>query len=176
MTVPIGIVTHPARGAMARRLARNVDAESLSWDTGNLGGQGNHPQLWSYLQHASAPWVCVLEDDAIPCEDFRHQLDTMLTYAATPIVSLYLPPIVSLYLPIGAAISSNTLANTVGYAIRTELLGSLLASTRQSLRQTTRLGLPERISKWAQRRGHLVSYTRPSLVEPADVVRHAAAG
>lgn len=177
--IPIGIVTHPQRGAMARELELEVGAEAISWDDqGNLGCEGNHPQLWSYLQSATSPWVCVLEDDAVPCENFRNQLDTMLVNASTPIVSLYLGrgrpdqwqlPISSVISYEACFIRSDTLINTVGYVIRTELLPSLIRSMRQSLRQSAAAELPVRMSNWARSRKHRISYTRPSLVDHADV-------
>jgi hypothetical protein len=175
---------------MARRLAAEVSAEAISWDTGNLHCEGNHLQLWSYLQYCPQEWVVVLEDDAEPCEDFREQLSEMLAQASTPIVSLYLGrgrpdqwqlPISSVISHEACFIRSDTLLNTVGYAIRTELLAALVPSLARSLRLTTRRELPERMTAWAQRRHHLISYTRPSIVQHSDVptitsVKHRADG
>jgi hypothetical protein len=168
----IGVVGHVDRHTMATALADTVKADYLHLDDGTLGCNGNHLHVWDWLTtHNTDEWSIVLEDDAIPVDDFRYQLDTALHTAPTPIVSLYLgtgrPPHwqarVDLTTNNANAVDanwiiSNELIHAVGIAIRTDLLP---------------LDLPDKpiddaISAWAQTHGHKVGYTWPSLVDHHD--------
>lgn len=117
----------------------------------------------------------ILEDDAVPAPDFTNQLHYALTYAPSPIVSLYLgkqrPPWAQhgIATAINKATTDNAdwiistrLLHAVGYAIKTDLLPSLLAFT-------TPAPVDQHITAWATTYGHTVSYTWPSLVDHADL-------
>lgn len=162
---------------MAWRLARQVSPEAISWDNNSRGVEFNHQQAWRYLVNCTEPWLVVLEDDARPCLDFRHQLMEVLWHAPTPIVSLYLGrggpdqwqlPISSVIARDVCFIRSDTLLHCVGYAVRNELIADMLRNVRHSVRHSSNLKLPAAISTWARRRHYPVSYSRPSLVDHAD--------
>lgn len=116
----------------------------------------------------------IVEDDAIPVVGFRDQLTDALTVAPAPIVSLYLgrlrPPWAqpAVLAATEAATAENAdwiisthLLHAVGYAIKTELLASLL-------HYPTPLPVDQHITRWAQAFGHTIAYTWPSLLDHRD--------
>lgn len=178
----IGIVAHSSRASEAKALAHEVDAEFVSIDQdGILGCDDNHDHVMHHLAGLPSTWSVVLEDDAVPVEGFYEQLEAALPLSPTPIVSLYLgrlrPPQhqADIQAAVEAAvvedadwIISSRLYHAVGYAIKTELLPSLLG-------HLSNWPVDQHISEWAMQRGHLVSYCWPSLVDHADgetVVAH----
>lgn len=177
----IGIVAHTSRVTQAKSLAKQVRAGFISIDNGMMGCDENHDHVQHHLAGLPTTWSVILEDDAKPVDGFVDQLHAALIMAPSPIVSLYLgqkrPP--HWQKRIGAAIAEardlnacwivgTHLLHAVGYAIKTELLPSLL--NHQSTRP-----VDEHITDWAKSFGHLVSYTAPSLIDHLDgptVVAH----
>ena len=168
------MVAHTSRAGHAKALAQQVKADFISFDNGLLGCDGNHNTVQHHLANLPSTWSLVLEDDAVPVESFRTQLEAALPMAPSPIVSLYYgrkrPPhwqtrmAKALQIAEGCDASwivASRLLHAVGYAIRTELLPSLLDHDSD-------LPSDQHISNWAIRYGHLVSYTVPSLVDHAD--------
>ena len=179
--VGIGIVAHTARVTQAKSLAKQIKADFISIDNGIMGCDQNHDHVLHHLAGLPTTWSFCAEDDAVPVNDFVDQLHAALVMAPSPIVSGYLgkkrPP--HWQKRIGAAVMEardlnaswivgTHLLHAVGYAIKTELLPSLLNH------QTTR-PVDEHITDWAKSFGHLVSYTSPSLVDHLDqptLVKH----
>lgn len=173
----IGVVAHTARAAESTLLARMVCADFVSVDNGILGCDGNHVAVQTHLAGLPARWAVVLEDDAVVVPDFRVQLAAALEVAPAPVVSLYLgrlrPPQYQRQVVQAVAransvdaswIVGRRMLHAVGYAIRTDVLGSLLNFE-------SRLPADERVSAWAGG----VAYCWPSLVDHADlptVVQH----
>lgn len=180
--IPVAIVAHPRREAMAHTLARQVQADAICWDVGKIGAEANHMQAWSWLAQSGQPWGVVLEDDVVVCEGFREQLEAALECAPSPIVSLYLgrgrPPHWQESIARaagGSALSpvswlmAPALLSGQGYAMHTELF----AKTRHVRWQILKMGLPidEAVTAW--NRTHdgphaKVAYTWPSLVDHRD--------
>lgn len=173
----IGVVAHALRAKQAQALTRKVGADFISIDTnGLMGCDGNHEAVQRHLAALPSAFSVVLEDDAVPIDGFRDQLNEALLMAPTPIVSLYLgrlrPPWAQdgIQAAIGQAqdeaadwIIGTHLLHAVGYAIKTELLPSLLNYP------PTPLPVDQHISRFAQTYGHLISYAFPSLVDHADL-------
>lgn len=166
----IGIVGHIKRLPQVEALADLVDADYVSIDDGTLGAEGNHRKVWDHLA-TSSEWSIVLEDDAIPCDNFRDQLHKALTVAPTPIVSLYLgtghpiqwqPRIRQAITNAGDAswLTHHKLLHAVGVAIRTEHLPMRL--------NTNGIPIDTAIGNWATQHHHQVGYTLPSLVDHRD--------
>jgi hypothetical protein len=169
MTFSIGIVAHERRTEQANHLAATVNADKTFWDDGTLKCEGNHLQAWQWMAEQDAEWGVVLEDDAIPCDDLRNQLDQALAVAPAPIVSLYLGTgLPAHWQPrIQAALRYNPQAHwlngpvisAVGIAIRTELLPLKLQPNTM---------IDQAISNWAKLNHHPVAHTVPSLVDHRD--------
>ena len=172
----IGIVAHTARTNQAKTLAHTVKADFISIDTGFLGCDDNHTTVQHHLAGLHTVWSVILEDDAAPVNDFCGQLAQALSVAPTPIVSLYLgrrrPPHWQQRIRKAALRAENEnaswivgthLLHAVGYAIKTELLPSLLNFDSD-------LPVDQHITRWAQTtHGHPISYTWPSLVNHLDL-------
>lgn len=184
MTVRIGVVAHPLRRAMAGRLARDVDADWVSWDcAARRGCEQNHVAA---LRHIAEPgddaqWYVILEDDAVPCAplpEFRTQLDAALGQAPTPLVGLYLgrgnhPGVrAAVTAAIGFAndaqsswIEADALMAGVAYAVHRSVVHRMLAVIDNPADPAE---LPKRITRWAQRAFVRTAYTWPSLVDHHD--------
>lgn len=171
----IGVVGHVSRREQAEALAELVNADVLSIDDGTLGCEGNHAKVQSLLAELPSSYSVILEDDALPVPGFREQLADALIHAPTPIVSLYLGKLRPQWAQDRVAnaitqaqtehadwIVSSYLLHAVGYAIKTDLLPSLLHYPPSPL------PIDEHITRWGKTYGHLTAYAWPSLVEHAD--------
>lgn len=167
----IGVVGHTSRVSEAKRLAKLVGADFVSIDNGILGCDANHNAVQRHLSALPGVWAVVLEDDAVPVDGFRGQLSAALEVAPHPVVSLYIgrmrPPQyqrhVALAVDKATAVDANWIVgrrmlHAVGYAIRMNLLASLLDFDSV-------LPADEHLSAWCDR----VAYCWPSLVDHADL-------
>lgn len=176
----VGVVAHKTRISAATHLADEVRACYVSIDDGALGCEGNHRRVWEYVAAIGGGyWTVVLEDDAVPVDDFAAQLTAVLEHAPTAIVSLYLgrsrPPQWQQRIEraTGAAEAANAsfieygrLLHGVGVAIKTRLVPDMLDTVGGHACRT--LPIDEAISAWARANGYRVAYTWPSLVDHAD--------
>lgn len=168
----IGIVGHVDRLTRVEALADTVGADYVSVDDGTLGCEGNHRKVRARLAQSDDDWSIVLEDDAVPCDDFIAQLDQVLAVAPTPIVGLYLgrsnPPAWQGFIghiqhdPAHWAICSHLL-HGVGTAIHTDLVPDMLGHIHGMA-----YPIDDAITDWARAKHLMVGYTRPSLVDHAD--------
>lgn len=177
----IGIVAHTARFQQADRLADKVNADYMSVDDGTLGCDGNHKKVWAHLyNHSDDDWLIVLEDDAVPVDDFTAQAAAALAASPSPVVSFYLgrhhlpeldwekrklDTIDKAQAEDANFITTNHLLHAVAVAMRRDHVTSMYHHL-----ETLPLVLPidEAITHWMHNRGVTVSYTWPSLVDHAD--------
>lgn len=175
MLVSTAIVAHSTRKAQAFDLAITLDA-SIAYDLGDCGPGVNHRRAWQLANTPAADWVCVIEDDAILCTDFRAQLEQTLSTAPTPVVSLYLGTGYPLHLVEVAQraadqaasrgeqwITLPTCNHAVALCIRQDLVADMLEHTESSS-----LPIDEAIGAWARDRRRQISYPVVSLVDHAD--------
>jgi GR25 family glycosyltransferase involved in LPS biosynthesis len=177
----IGIVAHTARLDQANALADTVNATYISVDDGTLGCNANHKKVWTHLAEQSTEWSIVLEDDAIPVDNFLDQATQALAAAPGPIVSFYLGKHHIPQLDIeqdkqqaiaraDAAdahwITGRHLFHAVAVAVRTD-------HTRPMLNHLNQLPdffpIDEAICHWANNNFIDISYTWPSLIDHADL-------
>lgn len=171
----IGIVAHTARQQHAQILGEQIRADLIQWDDGTIGCNANHRATWAALAEHRPEWLIVLEDDAILCDDFNHQLGQALNLAPANIVSLYLgrtkPALWQGRIEASAKradkanatwIIGDRLLHAVAVGIRTELVPAMLKQLDASL------PIDDAISKWAKHAGEQVAYTWPSLIDHRD--------
>jgi len=179
LSLPIGVVADHRRMDYADRLAEKVGAEVISVDEHGRGGAWNHCQVLGWMKDGGSEWSVVLEDDAIPAPTFRTQLEMALEQAPTPFVALYLgrgrPP--HWQAGISAVIAQDVcwlicdvLQNAVGYAVKTNLIPSILSSAQECWQYAPGLPIDETITEWGAEYGIRFSYCRPSLVQHRDIV------
>ncbi len=181
----IGIVAHPDRAEMVRRLCDTVQSDVICWDDGehpnNTTGGCASTTLAVLNEMLTLPvaytWATVLEDDAVPVPDFRKHLAAALEYAPAPVVGLYLgtghrpgetqqqirQAVTAAKDANRAWIMADCLIGSVGYAIRFDLLADMVEFITARDEE-----LPLRITRWAQDRGVAICYTQPSLVDHED--------
>lgn len=173
--INIGIVAHKKRAAAALELADKVRAQKISLDSMGLGGLRNHTAMWQWHLEHPAQWCVVLEDDALPVDGFRYQLQKALAEAPAPIVSLYLGTgyisdhttklRIEKAEQVGAhwLVAHGSIWHAVGLAVRLPLLPMMVKHLRSSSRP-----VDSSLSTWARRSGLKVAYAVPSLVDHAD--------
>lgn len=179
MSTAIGVVGHRERMVGAWELAQAVDASYLSIDQGEWGSTRNHLKVWTHLaaDHVagrwSPQWLVVLEDDAVPCNDFREQLDAALASAPSDVVGLYLGTgyptawqdfIQHVQNDPAHWTQTHSLLHGVGTAIRAELVPSML----EWVGNVGSRPIDDAITEWVRSKAQVVSYTRPSLVDHHD--------
>lgn len=175
----IGIVAHESRITRALKLFHDIRADQLFPDDGSLGCEGNHRMAWATLASGAFDdeWLVVIEDDALPCNDFRAQLADALDHCPTDIAGLYLgrsrPPQWQDFIQQAVWraddenacwITSDAVLHAVGVAMRgPELVESMLNRTSKMMRP-----IDERITMWCRMFGHPVAYAWPSLLDHDD--------
>lgn len=174
----IGVVGHTDRMTMANSLAEQVGGRAHI-DDGSLGCMGNHVWVQSALAYEPG-WSVVLEDDAVPLNDFHADLEAALWLVENQIPEA---KIVSLYMGTGyprhwqyqmlealkpdpCFILCPLLLHAVGYAIAPDVQDDLL---RWMERKHYPAAAPdEMVSVWLRASGYRVAYTNPSLVDHRD--------
>lgn len=173
--IAIGVVAHIDRQKQIRYLTDKVHPEVIEVDDGTLGAAGNHAATLLALSRTSAEWLLLLEDDALPVENFRYQIGQALEVAPSPLVSAYLGTgypqqwqgrIVEALGQGTSWIMCRRLLHGVCYAVRRDRVDSLIV--RMMDLSHRRYGTDDAISKWALENGVLVSYTSVSLVDHED--------
>ena len=175
--IPIAIVAHPKRKEMAEELAETVGAEAIVWDIHQIGPADNHLQAWKWLSDTGAEFGCVLEDDVLPCEDFRRNLEEAIRASPLPILSLYLgrgrPPQYAERRARAIAqdvsfITAQFLMSAQGYAMRTDLFAE--HETVGVIARNRDQQIDQAIGTWASWKSfdHMVAYCRRSIVDHRD--------
>lgn len=182
MQYAIGIVAHPSRSVMAKRLYDTIGADIIGFDNNSFGERWNHTRALEELPRAD--WAVLLEDDAIPCPDFRARLSDALNGAGDAVVSLYLgtgrwagtnpktqeQAIRRLIEDADERgnrwIEAIALWHAVGIAIPYQHIAAILHHFGRDAAPTD-----QAITHWARTYGVPIRYTHPSLVDHADVPR-----
>lgn len=156
-------------------------------DSVKMGCTANHLRAWDHLSRQATDWSLVLEDDAILCPGFDHQLREVLSHAPGPVVSLYLgrgrPPhwqrrAARAVTTRRSFIVSTTLLHAVAVAVRTDYLDGQLMMV-EAVTEAADAGKPidEAITEWCKAGALPVSYSNPSIVDHnaalPSVARHA---
>lgn len=175
--VPICIVGHPRREAMANWLAGQVRADAVVWDVSKMGPARNHAQAWEWLAGSGHNWGIILEDDVIPCPGFHQNLNMALRYCPTPILSLYLgrggsphwqPSISKVITKDNSFLTAPVLLSAQGYAVHRSILVRHAAFRRSAIHHAR--PVDEALSYWISTRYRDLhfSYCRQSLVQHRD--------
>lgn len=177
----IGVVAHVDRVQMAHELAEQVRPKLVNPDNGELGCAGNHAHVLARL--VSEPgWTVILEDDAVPLNDFHADLEAVLDIASTELDPAI--KVIGLYLGTGYpanwqqrmvdAIATDAcflvgprLLHAVGYAVAPEVKADLSRWMNKS-RRGPGMAPDEGISVWANAHQFKVAHTNPSLVDHQD--------
>lgn len=177
--VVVSVVAHVSRREMAASLAKTVQAEETCFDDGFLGEWKNHARAWKnawcFANEKGYSHVCVLQDDALPVEQFRDHLQVAIETKPEAIISLYTgthrPRKAQVIKAVREAeereaswLVADTLMWGVGVVLPTAWVPDMLGAAEK-----IRIPYDQRVGYWAEKRGHPVYYTWPSLVDHADV-------
>lgn len=177
VSLDVAIVAHPQRGNMACDLAAKTEAARVVLDSKGIGCEANHVRALQLAANGGLDWLVILEDDAIPVDDFRAHVGAALGCARSPLVSLYVGTghnaAVQAALRAACAdadswgaawLRSDALTAGVGYAVHRSVVCRLL----DAIDKPEGPELPRRITAWAQAAHVQVHYTWPSLVDHKD--------
>lgn len=174
MSIEIHVVAHIKRQEMAEKLAKVVSADHVWVDNGELGEWRNHLRAWKKAATSTATHAVILQDDAVPIEDFRSHVEEAIARRPTELISLYLgthrPRREETLRAVAEAdeseaswIESDTLHWGVAVVVPVDLIDEILTTIHRS-----RLPYDQRIGAWATATNRPVYYTWPSLVDHAD--------
>lgn len=168
------VVGHIKREQMAKDLAASVGGAHLWMDDGTLGEWKNHERAWKHAQSSDASHAIILQDDAVPIEQFSGVVLEAIEQKPGELISLYVgthrPRTIEVLRAVGKAkqgeaswLTADTLMWGVGVIVPTILIPEILDTVAKS-----KLPYDQRIGYWAEQKGRLVYYTWPSLVDHAD--------
>ena len=165
-------MAHIDRATDAQHLANLLDA-SVSLDDGTLGENANGDRAWSMFNPADA-WHIVLQDDAVPIDNFRTHAAAALAVAPPTAVSFYVGTGRPLQGLVGKAIAAADASRHAWLSFHGMLWGVGVAMPTADIpafleyAAGSRLPYDERIGEFWRLRGVHVRYTWPSLVDHAD--------
>lgn len=178
MSVSLAIVAHPARQKWAEQLGDTVGA-TIAYDLG-AGSNATHDAALRVAMECEADWYVILEDDAVPVPNFRHEANRALKACPEKLASLYLgtsrPP---QYQPQLKRLSrvgvhwlvGHTFLHGVCMAFHRDVVESVLERA-----QTISWDADQRYGKAAGHLGLKVAHSFPSLVDHRDegtVTKHS---
>ena len=179
MSINVAIITTTKRPS---HLAEGLMVETIGMkpkvfdDTEGIGCTENHLRAWDYLAEQATEWSLVLEDDAMLCQGFDHQLREVLCHSPGPVVSLYLgqgrPPqwqrkaarAVATRYPY---IACTTLLHAVAVAVRTDWLTGdrgMMPAARVAAHEGGK-PIDEAVTEWVKSQAIPVFYSNPSIVD-----------
>ena len=160
---------------MAKALAASVSADHTWIDRGYHGEWKNHLRAWKAASESDATHAVVLQDDAVPVEDFRKHVLEAIEHKPYEMISLYVgthrprkeqveEAVRTAELNKASWMYADTLMWGVGVVMPTLMIEGVFDIVRKSkLPYDQRLGLGAMMLK------RQVYYTWPSLVDHADV-------
>lgn len=183
-SLSVHIVGHVSREGMSEALRASVEADHVWIDHGYHGEWKNHLRAWRSAVESDATHAVVLQDDAVPVDDFRKHVLSAVQHKPDEMISLYTGthrPRKDMVIAavaeadrIGASwLTANTLMWGVGVVLPVARIEEVLDTVRK-----IKLPYDQRLGYWPYKNKRQVYYTWPSLVDHADVatVAHAAKG
>lgn len=172
----IAVVAHHSRRERAERLAKAVGATAGFVDDADRGPAWGHIQALEAAAGTGGHLV-VVEDDALPCVEFAHQVGDWIARYPDDMISYYLGKIrppqhqTRIQTRLAAAdrrgedhIKMRTLLHGVAYSLPCSKIGDLLP-----LLESSSLAIDERIGRaWRATQHRQVIYPIPSLVDHDD--------
>ena len=170
MNVSYAIMAHPSRRRFVRALQRELGDVPVSWAQEPFAEPGFREPVWktcraAMLLHTDAPFHCVIQDDALPCPDFRAKVEALVE-TGEYIYQLF-------YRNKGSWPEVKRLARPgVDFTYRGRLLGPAVVYPTRFIpdivaacdAMSSRLGSDDRIKVWAA--DHVDTYVPlPSLVD-----------
>lgn len=170
----VHVVAHESRMWRAEALRVAVSADHVWMDHGYHGEWKNHLRAWKSARDSGKKWAVILQDDAVPVENFRKHVMDAVNHKPDEMISLYVgthrPRKQQVLDAVELAESQNAswlVANTLMWGV-----GVVLPTSRiqEMLDKTAKIRLPydQRLGAWAETTGRSVYYTWPSLVDHAD--------
>lgn len=170
----IGVVAHQKRYNRAFKLATDIKADEVFMDDGFKGEWRNHEYAWKAAARSGKTHACILQDDAIPIDDFREHATRAAEEKPDSLISLYtgthrprkeqVEHAVKIAQNTNASwLTASTLMWGVGIIVPVERIEGILAKAQESS-----LPYDQRIGYVFEEWNESVYHTWPSLVDHAD--------
>lgn len=170
----IAVVAHQKRYDMAFKLATDVQADEVFMDDGFKGEWRNHEYAWKAAARSGMTHACILQDDAIPIEDFREHALRAAEEKPDSLISLYtgthrprkeqVEHAIKIAQGTDASwLTANTLMWGVGVIAPVYRIEDILSKAQES-----KLPYDQRIGYVFEEFNEPVYYTFPSLIDHAD--------
>lgn len=170
----VEIIAHTSRMEMAHNLQSSLGTGNVWVDSGFLGEWKNHLRAWQHASMSDADYAIVLQDDAIPINDFLSHVEKAVEKRPDELISLYvgthrpwkhetLEAVAQADDVQASWLTARTLLWGVGVVLPTRLIPEMLEGCSKS-----RLPYDQRLGVWIEKSGRKVYYTWPSLVDHAD--------
>lgn len=170
----VAVVAHTKRINMATDLASRVSADEIFFDDGFKGEWKNHELAWKSALDSGKTHAVILQDDAVPIDDFRAHALRAAQERPHNLISLYTgthrprEEEVKEAVRIADAMESSwlvadTLMWGVGVIVPVDLIEEILDTIKWS-----KLPYDQRVGLWAELKQKEVCYTWPSLIDHAD--------
>jgi hypothetical protein len=168
--VSYAVMAHPSRRRYVRALLRELGDVPVAWAEPPFAEPGFREPVWrtcraAMLLHTDAEFHCVIQDDALPCPDFRDRVEALVERGEYIYQLFYRnkgswPEVKKLAAPgVDFTYRGRLLGPAVVYPTR--ILPALIDACDA---MSTRLGSDDRIKVWAEQ--HLDTYVPlPSLVD-----------
>lgn len=170
----VGVVAHQKRYNMAFKLATDVKADEVFMDDGFKGEWKNHEYAWKCAARSGKSHAVILQDDAVPIDNFREHVIEACKQRPYSAISLYTGThrprkeevinAVQIAENSGASwLTADTLMWGVGVVLPCDRIEFVLEEAKKSS-----LPYDQRLGFVFQQFDELVYYTWPSLVDHAD--------
>lgn len=177
--IAIGIVAHPTRLESVGWLTDQVAPDVVQVDYDQIGCGRNHlmtiERTHAQAVTVGADWLVIMEDDALPVENFRIHAQQCLSHSPSKIVSFYLGTgypqqyqalFAAAVLNSSCWITHKWMRHAVCYAIHRTIALPLLEQMRNLVGK--RWAPDDAIGEYARQHNLPISYTNPSLADHAD--------
>jgi hypothetical protein len=167
--VSLAIMAHPSRAPFVDDLLAELGDVPVAWSEPPDAEPGFREPVWrtnraAMQLHTDAPFHCVLQDDVIPCPDFRRRIEELAT--GDYLYMLF-------FRKKRTWRDVNHLADSGDFTVRGRLLGPAVIYPTQRIpdiirycdKLGTELGSDDRVKRWASKRGVDTYVPIPSLVD-----------
>jgi len=170
----VAVVAHTKRERLAASLDEKVQADAVFMDDGTLGEWRNHELAWKSAVASGKTHAVILQDDALPVNNFRDLVIEAVEQKPYNLISLYvgthrprrdevLKTVQQAEKMKASWLVADTLMWGVGVVVPTALIPEILSTIEKS-----KVAYDQRIGRWAELTKNNVYYTWPSLVGHAD--------
>jgi hypothetical protein len=168
MKLSISIMAHPSRDQWVEEIRKQVGGCPVAFDAG-CGIISNCATAWllrnDSTYNGESDYHCVLQDDAVPCRNFRKRAEKLLaSFSAPTAVSFYMGKRGNLGKEQAAALRQGHCFGPLRWGVAVCLPVAWITPMLRSYKRQTSRQDDNRIRRWLTSQHQQVYYPVPSLV------------